>query len=110
MSWTAPASTIPATTTWSSTRTTAADLRAEAANLGGWDVAADRSTTGVEGFLDISAVSTRSNPPPEIRGEPPAEPRRIAQTFRGGPDGSRSRLEAQTQGFPARRSTRGQPL
>lgn len=79
--------------------------------LGGWDEAADNSTTGVNGFLDISAFSTRSNPPAEIRGDPPIEPRGIGMTFRGGPDGSRSRLETQMgNGFPARRSTRGQPL
>ncbi len=87
------------------------DLEEEARMLGGWDETADDSTTGVNGFLDISAFSTRSNPPAVARGAEPLEPRKIGQTFRGGPDGSRSRLETTMgNGFPARRSTRGQPL
>ena len=39
----------------------------EARQLGGWDVASDRSTSGVEGFLDISSTSIRSNPPDVAR-------------------------------------------
>ena len=86
------------------------DIAREAEALGGRDVVADHSTTGVNGFLDVSAFSTRSNPPEEIRGEPAFTPRTIGQTWRGGPDGSRSILEGQTEGFPKRRSTRSQPL
>jgi len=87
------------------------DAKALAEHFGGWDVPDPRSTTGINGFLDISAFSTRSNPPPEIRGDPPARLRTIAETFRGQQDGSRSILETEMgNGFPARRSTRGQPL
>jgi hypothetical protein len=86
------------------------DLEREAQALGGWDETAHDSTTGVNGFLDVSAFSIRSNPPAAIRGEPPFAPRTIAQTYRGAPDGSRSILEGQTEGFPRRRSTRSQPL
>jgi hypothetical protein len=56
-----------------------------------------QTTSGVDGFLDTSAVSTRSNPPPEIRGEAPQQlVANIAQTIG---------VKPKTQ----RRKTRGQP-
>ena len=72
----------------------------EARQLGGWDVASDRSTSGVEGFLDISSTSIRSNPPDVAREGAITEQDDSLSQIKRKPRVSR---------LPARRKTRSQP-
>lgn len=80
----------------------------------GWDVPDPRGSSGVNGFLDISSTSIRSNPPLEIRGAQPLEPR-LRQPFseEGAFEPSQpDRLLGMGRSKPLktpRRQTRGQP-